>query len=47
MGNVRLPALGKKLKDGVQIKGKKTVRGPAVYRVKATMTEGERDEKAS
>ena len=47
MGNVRLPALGRKLKEGVQLEEKKAVRGPAVYRVKATMTTAERDEKAS
>ena len=47
MGNVRLPVLGKKLREGVQLSGKTTVQGPAVYRVKATMTREERDERSA
>ena len=47
MGNVRLPVLGKKLREGVQLSGKTTVRGPAVYRVRATMTRRECEERSS
>ena len=44
---LRLPVLGRKLREGVQLSGKTTVRGPAVYRVKATMTREECDERSS
>ena len=47
LGNVRLPILGKKLREGVQLKGKTSVRGPAVYRVQAVMTREECEERSS
>ena len=47
MGNVRLPVLSKKIREGVQLDEKKTVRGPAIYRVKASMTAEERDQRVS
>ena len=47
LGNVRLPVLGKKLRAGVQLSEKTTVRGPGVHCVKAWMPRKERDERSS
>ena len=47
LNNVRLPILGKKLREGVQLSGKTSVRGPAVYRVQAVMTREECEQRSS